>query len=97
MTLTSFARVPQVFSWCQERPPDSQRPLNTFYDARTGSLSSYIMESNDEISTDGFASGSLPVVLTNSIKMGLDYFAPWLDFENKQPFILVGPEGCGKG
>jgi len=29
--------------------------------------------------------------------MGLDYFSPWLDPENKQPFILVGPEGCGKG
>lgn len=37
------------------------------------------------------------MVQTSSIQMGLDYFTPWLDPENKQPFILVGPEGCGKG
>ncbi len=23
-------------------------------------------------------------------------FRSWLDMENRQPFIIVGPEGCGK-
>jgi len=23
-------------------------------------------------------------------------FSPWLQASNKHPFILVGPEGCGK-
>lgn len=40
---------------------------------------------------------SLPVVLTTDIQRALDYFRPWLESENKQPFLLVGPEGCGKG
>ena len=78
-------------------PPDGNRPLNTYYDSRTGSLASYVMEVNDDISADSFSAGGLPVVQTSSIQMGLDYFNPWLDPENKQPFILVGPEGCGKG
>lgn len=87
----------QVFSWCHEMPPDGQRPLNTYYDPRTGSLSSYVMQVTDELTPDSFSSGNLPVVQTSSIQMGLDYFIPWLDQDNKQPFILVGPEGCGKG
>ena len=31
------------------------------------------------------------------VQRGLDYFAPWLQPDNKLPFILVGPEGFGKG
>jgi len=87
----------QVFSWFHEMPPDAQRPLNTYYDSRSGSLSSYVMEVNDDLSLDSFSSDSLPVVQTSSIQMGLDYFNPWLHPQNKQPFILVGPDGCGKG
>lgn len=40
---------------------------------------------------------SLPVVRTSDVQRSLDYFMPWLDPDNKQPFIIVGPEGCGKG
>ena len=38
----------------------------------------------------------LPVVLTPAIQQCLDVFRPWLSGENTQPFLLVGPEGCGK-
>lgn len=51
-----------------------------------------------DLSADNFTTGgSLPVVRTGDVQRGLDYFAPWLQPDNKQPFILVGPEGCGKG
>ena len=42
------------------------------------------------------SSGYLPVIKTADIKRQLDFFNPWLQPDNKQPFILVGPEGCGK-
>ena len=50
----------------------------------------------DNIGVDHLSSGSLPVVLTTDIQRSLDMFTPWLHPSNKHPFILVGPEGCGK-
>ena len=37
---------------------------------------------------------SLPIVLTSDVQRGIDMFRTWLI--NKQSFIVVGPEGCGK-
>ena len=45
---------------------------------------------------EDFTSSKLPVILTPDVKRSLDFFFPWLK-DDKQPFILVGPEGCGKG
>ena len=39
---------------------------------------------------------SLPVVLTPDVQRSLDMFKPWLSSFNKQSFIVVGLEGCGK-
>lgn len=51
-----------------------------------------------DLSGDTLGSGgSLPVIETAEVRRVLDYFATWLEPDNKQPFILVGPEGCGKG
>ncbi len=41
-------------------------------------------------------SGSLPVILTPDVQRNLTMFRTWLSVENRQPFIIVGPEGCGK-
>ena len=41
-------------------------------------------------------SGQLPVVLTPDVQRNLTMFTPWLSGDNRQPFIIVGPEGCGK-
>lgn len=58
----------------------------------------YSTQATRDLSADNFTTGgSLPVVRTGDVQRGLDYFAPWLQPDNKQPFILVGPEGCGKG
>ena len=40
--------------------------------------------------------GPLPLVLTQDVQRGLNMFHPWLSGSNKQPFLIVGPEGCGK-
>ena len=48
------------------------------------------------VSDLSLSSGSLPVIQTPDIKRGLDMFLPWLHPDQKKPFLLVGPEGCGK-
>ncbi|XP_013392185.1 cytoplasmic dynein 2 heavy chain 1, partial [Lingula anatina] len=95
-TREAFAK--EVFAWTHETPPDPRRPLDTYYDPSSGRLMSYSVELRDDLTADNFtSSANLPVIKTGDIQRGLDYFAPWLSAENKQPFILVGPEGCGKG
>ncbi|KAK3100036.1 hypothetical protein FSP39_013759 [Pinctada imbricata] len=93
----AFAK--EVFSWTGEMPPDSRRPLDTYYDENMGRLMTYSMENTVDLDADNFTAlgASLPVIRTGDVQRGLDYFAPWLQHDNKQPFILVGPEGCGKG
>ncbi|XP_038236236.1 cytoplasmic dynein 2 heavy chain 1 isoform X1 [Dermochelys coriacea] len=88
----------EIFNWARESPPDPRKPLDTYYDADTGHLMSYQLKKPIHLTADDFSNPrTLPVIQTPSMQRGLDYFRPWLDFDNKQPFLLVGPEGCGKG
>ncbi|XP_053400577.1 cytoplasmic dynein 2 heavy chain 1-like [Mercenaria mercenaria] len=99
----NFAK--EVFHMCQETPPDSRRPLDTYYDEDMGRLQTYSLEIQTfvrgtavDLSPDHFNnSTSLPVIRTSDVQRAMDFFSPWLAPDNKQPFILVGPEGCGKG
>ncbi|CAH8626081.1 unnamed protein product [Dicrocoelium dendriticum] len=46
----------------------------------------------------GLASGCPPLVLTADVRRAVDSFRCWLDDpQARQSFLLVGPEGCGKG
>uniref|UniRef100_A0A803YLT1 Cytoplasmic dynein 2 heavy chain 1 n=2 Tax=Meleagris gallopavo TaxID=9103 RepID=A0A803YLT1_MELGA len=88
----------QVFTWAQESPPDPRRPLDTYYDVDSGQLMLYRLKKPENLTADNFSNlQTLPVIQTPDMQRGLDYFRPWLDFNNKEPFLLVGPEGCGKG
>ncbi|XP_075448514.1 cytoplasmic dynein 2 heavy chain 1 isoform X2 [Ascaphus truei] len=88
----------EVFSWAQESPPDPRKPLETYYDSKTGRLMAYNLEKPENLTVEDFSNPqTLPVIRTPDIQRGLDYFKPWLGVDTKQPFILVGPEGCGKG
>ncbi|XP_075054902.1 cytoplasmic dynein 2 heavy chain 1 [Mixophyes fleayi] len=88
----------EVFSWARESPPDPRKPLETYYDIKTGRLMSYTLEKPQNLSIEDFSNPqALPVIRTPDIQRGLDYFRPWLGSDTKQPFLLVGPEGCGKG
>uniref|UniRef100_A0A8C5PP60 Cytoplasmic dynein 2 heavy chain 1 n=1 Tax=Leptobrachium leishanense TaxID=445787 RepID=A0A8C5PP60_9ANUR len=92
----AFAK--EVFGWARESPPDPRKPLETFYNSKTERLESYVFEKPENLSIEDFSNPqALPVIRTPDIQRGLDYFKPWLGSETKQPFILVGPEGCGKG
>ena len=59
-------------------------------------VDAFTIQVPDNIGVDHLSSGALPVVLTTDIQRSLDMFTPWLHPSNKHPFILVGPEGCGK-
>ena len=82
----------ELFARCKEQPPDSRNPLNCF--AKDGSLRQFVTEQeNFEIKdlTDYF---NPPLVRTIGVQRDIELFKQWL--EQGDPFIVVGPEGCGK-
>ncbi|KAK2099397.1 Cytoplasmic dynein 2 heavy chain 1 [Saguinus oedipus] len=88
----------EVFNWARESPPDFHKPMDTYYDSNTGRLATYVLKKPENLTADDFSNGlTLPVIQTPDMQRSLDYFKPWLSSDTKQPFILVGPEGCGKG
>ncbi|XP_077915202.1 cytoplasmic dynein 2 heavy chain 1 isoform X5 [Halichoerus grypus] len=88
----------EVFNWARESPPDPHKPMDTYYDSSRGRLASYVLKKPENLTADDFSNGqTLPVIQIPDMQRGLDYFKPWLSSDTKQPFILVGPEGCGKG
>ena len=50
----------------------------------------------DDLSLSHFSGGHPPIVLTSDIQRNASMIMPWLHHETRQPFLLVGPEGCGK-
>ncbi len=96
--LVFFIIFMKVFSLCVESPPDPRRPLDTCYDEMSDRLMNYNLEDAGDLSTDELSYAQPPpVIRTADMQRCMDYFTPWLDPENRQPFLLVGPDGCGKG
>lgn len=60
-------------------------------------LSALILaEVESRLSLSAFTDDGYPLIKTADTKATLDCIMPWLESESKQPFLLVGPEGCGK-
>ncbi|CAM9144794.1 unnamed protein product [Heterosigma akashiwo] len=78
----------EVFAWAGERPPDINSPLDCYFSK--GSFVSYITEQTS-FDLQEIDSAVVPTV---SVQRTVDMMEPWL--KNSEPFILVGPEGCGK-
>ncbi|KAM6946318.1 LOW QUALITY PROTEIN: cytoplasmic dynein 2 heavy chain 1 [Aplochiton taeniatus] len=88
----------EVLSWARESPPDPRRPLDTFYDPASGRLCSYALQRPEGLGLEELLhTHTLPVIQTADMQRGLHCFSQWLSPPHRQPFILVGPEGCGKG
>uniref|UniRef100_A0A672SRC3 Dynein cytoplasmic 2 heavy chain 1 n=1 Tax=Sinocyclocheilus grahami TaxID=75366 RepID=A0A672SRC3_SINGR len=88
----------EVLSWARESPPDPRKPLDTYYDPASGRLCAYELQRGDGVCEDDLSNPhNLPVIHTPDTQRGLDLFTPWLSSNHRQPFLLVGPEGCGKG
>lgn len=91
---TRFAK--DVFELTGETPPDSKRVLDAYYDVESGRLNNYRTILPQDLSHEEMISKP-PVVLTEDTQRYRDYFRCWLEPNNRQPFIVAGPDGCGKG
>ncbi|KAJ3590899.1 hypothetical protein NHX12_008847 [Muraenolepis orangiensis] len=95
-TRQAFAK--ELLSWAREDPPDHKKPLDTFYDPDTGRLAAYVLQRPDGLSLEQLShTHTLPVIQTVDAQRGLQGFYQWLTATHRQPFMVVGPEGCGKG
>ena len=87
----------QVLGWGGIRPPDPKNVLNNYYDAKIGNFSSFVGEAGKggAVTIDEMKNPlAPPLVATAGIQRDIDLIGGWL--ERGDPFILVGPEGCGK-
>uniref|UniRef100_A0A8C7E017 Dynein cytoplasmic 2 heavy chain 1 n=1 Tax=Oncorhynchus kisutch TaxID=8019 RepID=A0A8C7E017_ONCKI len=88
----------QPYLFAIESPPDPRKPLDTYFDPESGRLCVYTLERPDGLSLEELThTHTLPVIQTPDMQRGLHCFSHWLSSQHRQPFILVGPEGCGKG
>jgi dynein heavy chain 2 len=84
----------EILGWCGETLP-SRYPSCIFYNKKRDKLDSYSNEMNSDFDIHSLNNESLPIIFTADVQLSLDCIMPWLTDE-KQPFLLVGPEGCGK-
>jgi len=86
---TAFAR--EVFAWVGERPADANAPLDSYFEA--GAFRAFPQSKNDAgLTAEDVTAGA--VVPTVGVQRTLRMIQTWVT--NMEPFILVGPEGCGK-
>lgn len=88
---TTFAK--DVFQWASERPPDIGSPLDckgegSNFVPYTGAAGSQAHISVRDLGESG------AVIQTVTVQRTLSVVDSWIN--NMEPFILVGPEGCGK-
>lgn len=84
----------EMFTRGKEAPPDPRYPLDCFYSDKAASLKSFVAENDKFEVADFYDYFDPPVVRTIGVQRDIETFRTWL--ENGQPFIVVGPEGCGK-
>ncbi|XP_053095782.1 cytoplasmic dynein 2 heavy chain 1 isoform X3 [Pangasianodon hypophthalmus] len=88
----------QVLSWAGEIPPDPRNPLDLYYDRDSGRVCVYELQRGDGVRVEDLSNThTLPVIHTPRTQHALHNFTHWLQSGHTQPFLLVGPEGCGKG
>lgn len=90
--------MPQLLSWARESPPNANKPLDTYYDLDRGNLAAYTFQRPEEVVLEQLChTHTLAVIETPDMQRALHCFSLWLTDEHRQPFMVVGPEGCGKG
>uniref|UniRef100_A0A3Q3KJ04 Cytoplasmic dynein 2 heavy chain 1 n=1 Tax=Monopterus albus TaxID=43700 RepID=A0A3Q3KJ04_MONAL len=95
-TRQEFAK--EFLSWTRESPPDIRKPLDTYYDSESGRLAAYTFQRPEGLTLDQLSNThTLPVIETPDMQRSLHCFSLWLTAPHRQPFMVVGPEGCGKG
>lgn len=94
-TLDEFAK--SVLKMTGDSGSDSNIAYNVTYDSRADCIRTYV---NEEISDSHIEPlnnpSQLPIIKTTEVLRGVDGIKPWFDGRYKQPFLLIGPDGCGK-
>ena len=88
----TFAK--EVFQWASERPADIGSPLDCYADGSSFMAFDPPPRGSNRDLFPLEEIGDSAVVKTITMKRTLKTMESWL--ENMEPFILVGPEGCGK-
>ena len=89
------ALAKEVFQWSAERPPDFGAPLDCYADgSRFEAFQAAGLGGGHPDDMQVRHIGESVVVPTVSVQRTLATVDPWIT--NMEPFILVGPEGCGK-
>lgn len=88
----------EIFQWGHETLPDPRDALNIHYKPKKDRLDIFRVDISD---TEAFANdikntAELPVIKTIEMQRNMDHVLPWLQAGNRQPFLVVGPDGCGK-
>ncbi|RCN33593.1 ATPase family protein, partial [Ancylostoma caninum] len=76
--------------------PDVENPELVYYDSRSDSLMRYQDDVGMGVNLDDLKGDTKPFILTASAQSNRDTVLSWLSNSNRQPFIVVGPDGCGK-
>lgn len=88
-----MALAKEVFQWSNERPPDLGSPLDCYADGN--SLRGYTAASSADLDSIRVQDiGYSSVVPTVTVQRTVAMIDSWMN--SMEPFILVGPEGCGK-
>lgn len=88
---TKFAK--EVFGWANERAPDASAPLDCFFNAGSNRFQQ-LLPLDQKINPIGISVRSPPIIHTVDVQRNKLVLEPWL--QRREPFIVVGPEGCGK-
>lgn len=94
-TLNEFAKT--VLKMTGDSGSDSDMAFNITYDLRADCIRSYVNEEPSSSNHEAVNNPSqLPIVKTIQLQRGVDGIMPWLDSKSRTPFLLIGPDGCGK-
>jgi dynein heavy chain 2 len=87
------ALAKEIFQWSNERPPDLGAPLDCY--ASGSSFVGFSSAGSSDMETIQVKDiGYTSVVPTVSVQRTMAMLDSWIT--HMEPFILVGPEGCGK-
>jgi dynein heavy chain 2, cytosolic len=100
--LSSASRIKvfeELFQHAGVRLPDPKNSLNVQYDVGTNTIKRFDFAHSIDLTPESLISSSpcdrdSPVIPCLDVAMNSSMFLPWL--ERGDPFIVVGPEGCGK-
>ncbi|KAG2385509.1 hypothetical protein C9374_003324 [Naegleria lovaniensis] len=82
-----------IYTLCGESGVDLRRPLDYYYSKEDSCFTQYSFNESGDVSFDNVQ--SCPMIRTVDVQRTTHIIYPWL--QNMEPFILLAPEGAGKG